>query len=1169
MRAYHGYVWDVAFRITQNREDAEDLCQDVFLKLLLDPPPAESVRSPAGFLAWRVLGRARSLKRSADKRKRREEAHASRELETPEAADELEALHEAIGDLPADLRMAVELRCLARLSLQDVAQALEISDRAVQSRIEKARGLIKRRLARCAPGAALLGLESAGNAAPAPPVGLLPVLLKIVERGSALAPAAAGSGIIAIGAFIMAKKVLVAVGLAVIVFLGVGGGLLWRSRSPREDKAPREPLAEPAVVDAGAGDSPQQEASTLADSGPRSAALLPPYAELRGVVLHESGAPLAGARVRYVDSIRPEDVKDLTERGYPDVREGEVSLETVSNGGGEFAFSGLFPGGGRVSAERESVFMQGMVKVEMKAGEVSWKELRLQDLLRVTGSIRDREGAALVGSLVFLQAHQIQDPPMKLGSIDYVEFGGFPADANGGYDSGFRLTIQKGHHAALFAWAQGCAIATRGIQLSEFAGLEARVDFELLPELPVSVLVTTRDGKPIEGAEVGLGKEDGIFSSDFPYPAAFTDSRGRARLEHLAPREQPIRAAMEGYHAASINVGPGGPEVFHITLQPLGHPITGRVVFEGDSRLPRQAVDVSLVHMNGEEASMRLRAFNETSDREGLVYTYRPREPGRYRFEYRHGDDDYPTEPFDYTGAEPMDVKLPVELKLRPPYVSGIVLRSESGEPLPDAVVEAHHFPRGKEPSRWGGGAYIHLGHQRNHFFPPPPGRVSEARSGADGRFLIPLPREGGSTVILQARSSAVWWHGPENEKLWWSEEVVLDVAETDSISDVRIEVNDGGSIEGLVLDGGGDPQAGEVVAVYSGAVVTCRTSNAEGRFRFGRLSAGTYAIEPLGTTSSLRVGGGGWGQDVDLPRPEDFFERKVLVENGKAAQLAIDLARERLGILEGTVADDLVSGSGVHFGMVLGGRPRQGTPFGGDRELTGRTFRIEGLHPGVYRVWVRDGGELGQTLAAAEVDVRRGQTSRVALVPPSSILSVPLPGLEDALKEKVQVVKVRRLSHVDASGKMFWEPLGGFEVEWEPESLRIEKLLAGSVKVALYAPGFREAWTEAVPVREGALSISSPLRFERGSRIVVHVEGSDKAPVLDGLRIRVFREDEGEVACTVERVSGQPAWVLSSFGEGEHNVNAFLEERSAGFVTVQVPADQDVEATLRLEGSE
>ncbi|HVR76649.1 MAG TPA: carboxypeptidase-like regulatory domain-containing protein, partial [Planctomycetota bacterium] len=587
----------------------------------------------------------------------------------------------------------------------------------------------------------------------------------------------------------MAKKVLVSVSLAVILLLGVGGGLLWRSRSPREDKAPQEPLAEPVVVNVRPAESPQPEASTETAAAPRSAAVLPPYAELRGVVLHENGAPLAGARVKFVDSIRPEEVKDLTERGFPDVREGKVSHETLSNGGGEFTFRGLLPDGGHVSAEKESVYMFGMVRVELKAGEASWKELRLQDLLRVTGSIRDKEGAVPVGGLVFLQEHQVKDPPMKLGSIDYREFGGFPADASGGYDSGFRLTIQKGHHAPLFAWAEGHAIATREIQLSDFNPLEARVDFELVPELPVSVLVTTPDGRPVEGAEVGLGKEDGIFSSDFPYPAAFTDSRGRARLEHLAPREQPIRAAMEGYHAASINVGPGGPEVFHITLQPLGHPITGRVVFEGDSRLPRQAVRVSLVHMNGEDKSKRLRAFNETSDKEAFLYTYRPRGPGRYRFEYRHGDDDYQTEPFDYTGAEPVEVKLPVELKLQPPYVSGIVLRSESGEPLPDAVVEAHYFPRGKEPLRWGGGAFIHLGHQRNHFFPPPPGRVSEARSGADGRFLIPLPREGGSTVILQARSNAVWWHGPENEKLWWSEEVVLDVAETDAIADIRMEV--------------------------------------------------------------------------------------------------------------------------------------------------------------------------------------------------------------------------------------------------------------------------------------------------------------------------------------------------------------------------------------------
>ena len=46
VRAYHDLVWRTAFRVTRHSQDAEDVCQDVFLKLLLEPPRPETVRSP-------------------------------------------------------------------------------------------------------------------------------------------------------------------------------------------------------------------------------------------------------------------------------------------------------------------------------------------------------------------------------------------------------------------------------------------------------------------------------------------------------------------------------------------------------------------------------------------------------------------------------------------------------------------------------------------------------------------------------------------------------------------------------------------------------------------------------------------------------------------------------------------------------------------------------------------------------------------------------------------------------------------------------------------------------------------------------------------------------------------------------------------------------------------
>src|SRR2546422_11557230 len=53
VRAYYKFVWDVALRVTGDREDAGDVCHDVFLKLFLEPPKQRDLASERGFLAWR------------------------------------------------------------------------------------------------------------------------------------------------------------------------------------------------------------------------------------------------------------------------------------------------------------------------------------------------------------------------------------------------------------------------------------------------------------------------------------------------------------------------------------------------------------------------------------------------------------------------------------------------------------------------------------------------------------------------------------------------------------------------------------------------------------------------------------------------------------------------------------------------------------------------------------------------------------------------------------------------------------------------------------------------------------------------------------------------------------------------------------------------------------
>jgi DNA-directed RNA polymerase specialized sigma24 family protein len=70
VKALHGLVWATALRMTGNAQDAEDITQDVFLDLLLHPPPPESVASVRGYIVWKVLGRATNLRRAERRREK-------------------------------------------------------------------------------------------------------------------------------------------------------------------------------------------------------------------------------------------------------------------------------------------------------------------------------------------------------------------------------------------------------------------------------------------------------------------------------------------------------------------------------------------------------------------------------------------------------------------------------------------------------------------------------------------------------------------------------------------------------------------------------------------------------------------------------------------------------------------------------------------------------------------------------------------------------------------------------------------------------------------------------------------------------------------------------------------------------------------------------------------
>jgi RNA polymerase sigma factor (sigma-70 family) len=150
----HGhFIYSVAYRLTGNRHDAEDLVQEVLLRVQRGLP---SYR-PGSMEAW--LGRITTNTFLDDVRRRRRRPSVALpevfEVVTPGAPSADEALDRdglpshvegALRALPDDYRVAVVLCDVVGLRYEEIAGALDIPVGTVRSRIHRGRALLRRTL---------------------------------------------------------------------------------------------------------------------------------------------------------------------------------------------------------------------------------------------------------------------------------------------------------------------------------------------------------------------------------------------------------------------------------------------------------------------------------------------------------------------------------------------------------------------------------------------------------------------------------------------------------------------------------------------------------------------------------------------------------------------------------------------------------------------------------------------------------------------------------------------------------------------------------------------------------------------------------------------------------------------------------------------------------------
>ena len=120
---YQDFVWKTSLRLTRCEETAADICQDVFLKLLLDPPEPRDVRSARGFLRWEVVDRATRMWRTEASRREREHRHLKETSGETINDEDVILIRSAIAELPDDLRETVTLRYLLGVLAEDICPA--------------------------------------------------------------------------------------------------------------------------------------------------------------------------------------------------------------------------------------------------------------------------------------------------------------------------------------------------------------------------------------------------------------------------------------------------------------------------------------------------------------------------------------------------------------------------------------------------------------------------------------------------------------------------------------------------------------------------------------------------------------------------------------------------------------------------------------------------------------------------------------------------------------------------------------------------------------------------------------------------------------------------------------------------------------------------------------
>lgn len=150
---YAGYLLTLSANLLDNKDDAEDVVQDVFISFVESIDKFRLTGSLKSYLATCVVNRSRDYMRKGKRRRTAAENQSQRPrsiirspVQLAVFSEELDKLCDALTELPYQQREAIVLRLHGDMKFRQIARLNNVSVKTVQSRyrygLEKLRSLL-------------------------------------------------------------------------------------------------------------------------------------------------------------------------------------------------------------------------------------------------------------------------------------------------------------------------------------------------------------------------------------------------------------------------------------------------------------------------------------------------------------------------------------------------------------------------------------------------------------------------------------------------------------------------------------------------------------------------------------------------------------------------------------------------------------------------------------------------------------------------------------------------------------------------------------------------------------------------------------------------------------------------------------------------------------------